>query len=103
MSLLIEIVAELREMFINTDELLEMRTFLDGRNQSQLLQVFLKDLLPLINDVIATCDRVFLHTSDHFLCEMYRRLRELNVWVLVNQFFMKQTESFILLTYDPLL
>jgi len=38
---------------------------------------------------------------DQLLSELDRRLRELNVWILIDQLLMKKAEGLILLTDDP--
>lgn len=98
-------IAKFWKVFVNSNKLLKVATFFDGRYQGKFLKIFLKNLLAFIDQSIATVarDRIFLlPCSYHFFCELYWRLRELNVGILVDQLFMKKTESFILLTHYPL-
>lgn len=96
------IIAELWEMLINPYELLEMRAFFDGWDQCKFLQILLQDLLSLIYQPIAVGYRgLLLASPQHLLCELNRGLRELDVGVLIYEFFMQKTESLILLAYNP--
>lgn len=97
-------IAKFREMLINPNELFEVAAFFDSWNQSKFLKIFLQNFLALINQAIASCDCdgiLLLSSSYNLFCELNRRLGELYIGVLINQFFMEEAKSFILLAYNP--
>ncbi len=89
-------------MLINPNKLFEVAAFFDSWNQSKFLKIFLQNFLALINQAIASCDGILLLSSSYNLfSELNRRLGELYIGVLINQFFMEEAKSFILLAYNP--
>ena len=65
------IVAELGEVLIDPYELLEVRALLNSGDECQLLQILLKDFLPLVNQAIAIRYRgLLLAGSQHLLREL---------------------------------
>lgn len=97
------IVAELGEVLIDPYELLEMWALFNSRDESQLLQVLLEDFLPLINQSIPIrYGRLFLAGPQHLLGELNRRLRKLDVRILIDQFLVQQAERLVFLAHYPL-
>ena len=95
-------IAELREMLVNANKLFKITAFFDRWNQCEFLKILLQNFLAFINQAIATRNRVLLLPSSyHLLCELNWRLRELDVRVLVDQFFMKKAKSLVLLAHYP--
>lgn len=103
----IEVLAELREVFVDSEEELELLAFLDSWNESQILEVLLKDLPSVLNHGGGATTApvgfapLVAEFSDAFLGELETRLRELDVRVLVNQLLVQVAERLVLLVHHP--